>query len=131
MSTSRSALIALVVVLGTALAVPAAGQVPPTCSVTTSWSPGAYASIGAALGSAPSPFLGGAVFVSGVCTEPEVFILERFINLNLIGVPGTEATLQGTSAPLGGALTIRGRNIIVRGLRITSAGKSTRASSFA
>jgi hypothetical protein len=39
MSTSRMALIALLVVVGTALALPAAGQTPPpTCSVTTSWS---------------------------------------------------------------------------------------------
>ncbi len=130
MSTARMALSVLFVVLVTALAVPAAGQAPPTCIVTASWivqppppnPPITFSSITAALSTAPPTFLGGTVAVSGVCTEPEVFILERFINLNLIGVPGTEATLQGTSAPLGGALTIRGRNIIVRGLRITSAG---------
>ena len=139
MSTSRVVLIALFVAVGTAFVIPAAGQVPP-CAVTTTWSfqppppppapapnppiPIVYPSITAALNSAPATLLGGTVFVSGVCTEPEIFITERFINLTLIGngVPGTQATLQGASAPLGGALSIRGRNITVRGFKITSAG---------
>jgi len=69
MSTSRMALIALLVVLGTALALPAAGQAP-ICSVTTTWTPVIYSSIQAAVNSAPSNLLGGTVNVSGVCTEP-------------------------------------------------------------
>jgi parallel beta-helix repeat protein len=140
MSTSRMALIALLIVLGTGLALPAAGQTPPpTCSVTTSWSfvpfpppntpptPIIYSSIQAAVNSAPSGLLGGTVTVSGVCTEPEVFIGDRFVSLNLIGLPG--ATLQATDPPPpsgqidypGGAMTIRGRSITVRGLRMIPA----------
>jgi parallel beta-helix repeat protein len=75
--------------------------------------------------SAPSYLLGGTVNVSGVCTEPEVFIGDRFVSLTIRGVPDTQATLQavGTtpSNPPGGALTIRGRSITVRGLRMTPA----------
>ncbi len=125
MPTSRIAPIALFAVLVTALAVPAVGQDPP-CSVTATWTPPGttFSSITLALNSAPPNLLGGSVFVSGVCTEPEVFIGERFFSLSLIGnaSPGTQATLQGTSAPLGNALSIRGRSITVRGFKITSAG---------
>lgn len=127
MSTSRMALISLVVVIGMAFAVPAAGQTPSPCSVTTPWSSTPYSSIQTALNSAPPTFLGGTVNVSGVCTEPEVFIGDRFMSLTLIGLSG--ATLQATDPPPpagqidypGGAMTIRGRSITVRGLKMIPA----------
>jgi parallel beta-helix repeat protein len=129
MSTSRMALIALLVVVGATVAVPAAGQTPPpTCSVTTTWNPfTVFTSIQAAVNSAPSGLGAGTVTVSGVCTEPEVFIGDRFVSLNLIGAPG--ATLQATDPPPpsgqidypGGAMTIRGRSVTDRGLRMIPA----------
>ncbi len=119
MSTSRMALMILLVVVGITVAVPALGQAPP-CSVSTPW--GTFTTITQALASAPSLFLGGTVAVSGVCTEPELFIGERFINLTLVGVPGTQATVRGTSAPLGNVITIRGGSITVRGLTLAPAG---------
>jgi parallel beta-helix repeat protein len=135
MSTSRMALIALLLVIGTAFAVPAAGQVVVNCSpewsspccVKTNWNnASSFSSITGALNSAPLGLSGGTVFVSGVCAEPEGFITERFSNITLLGnaMPGTQATLQATdpSNLLGGAMTIRGRNITIRGFKITPAG---------
>ncbi len=120
MSYARMALIALLVVLGSALASPAAGQAPPPCGVSTPW--GSYASITDALSAASSlGITGGTVAVSGVCSEPEISIGGFFMGLSLVGIPGSQATLEGTSPPPGGTLGITGRSIVVRGLRIIPA----------
>lgn len=126
MSTSRMFLIALFVILVAAIAVPAVGQT--SCSVTVSWPVGGvipypFTTISAAVANMPFGWRNGVVAVSGVCTEPEISIDQRYIGLRLIGVPGTEATLAAT--PLSdpsGALWITGHDIRIQGLRITSAG---------
>jgi parallel beta-helix repeat protein len=123
MSTVRMTLIALLVVLVSALALPPA-RADAECVVTASW-PSAgtvYTTIVGALNAAPAFVNGAVVTVSGECTETSpIYILEKFANFTLRG-PDEKTTPPATVVAQGGdsAITIRGQSITIWNLRLVS-----------